>query len=296
MAVRMKQIPDPKTMIAIKDLPLVAKTIVDGFMSGIHGSRLRGEGVTFSQYRNYLPGDDLRNLDWKIFGRTGRYYIRQAEAERTIAVHVIVDASASMNHDCGGYSKIQYARHLVAALALLAYRQGDQVGLTVFNGDGVQRIAPRQQGQQLQRIYHVLDNMEAKGRFDDLMRYRQLYQVTGKDLLVFVTDFHEHQDELGKLVRLLRALEQEVILLHLMATNELEGRFKGYDALEDLETGEVILLGRSAVGKPELLASYLETVKKKARQNGAYYELVNTSNTPAHALRSFLVRRNKQLR
>ncbi|WP_245747483.1 DUF58 domain-containing protein [Parapedobacter koreensis] len=292
----MKQLPDAKTMTAIKDLSLAAKTIVDGFMSGINSSRLRGEGVTFSQYRNYFPGDDLRNLDWKVFGRTGRYYIREAETEKTIAVHVIIDASASMNHDCGGYPKIRYAAQLAAALALLAYRQGDKVGLTVFNGNGIQRISPKQHSQQLQRIYHALDSMEAKGRFENLDQYKQLYQATGKDLVVVITDFYEHQDELTKLMALLHAQGQEVILLHLMAANELEGRFNGYDALEDLETGEVIMLGRSAALAPELLKHYLETSKNKLLRNQVYYTLVNANEPPAQALRDFLIRRNNQSR
>ncbi|MGK6350341.1 DUF58 domain-containing protein [Parapedobacter sp. DT-150] len=292
----MKQLPDPKTMMAIKDLPLVARTIVDGFMSGMNSSRLRGEGVTFSQYRNYLPGDDLRNLDWKVFGRTGRHYIRQAEAEKTTAVHLMIDATASMGHDCGGYSKIQYARQLAAALALLAYRQGDKVGLTIFNGEGVQRIAPRQHSQQLQRIYHMLERMEAKGRIDQLEQYRQLYQTAGKELLVMITDFYEHQDELTKLMGLLHAQGQEVILLHLMAANELEGRFKGYDALEDLETGEVITLGGATTGSAARLHDYLETSKKTLLRNHVYYELVNANDTPGQVLNSFLTRRNKSPR
>ncbi|MBK1438564.1 DUF58 domain-containing protein [Parapedobacter sp. ISTM3] len=292
----MKQLPDAKTMIAIKDLSLAAKTIVDGFMSGINSSRLKGEGVSFSQYRSYFPGDDLRNLDWKVFGRTGRYYIRQAETEKTIAVHLIVDASASMNHDCGGYRKIQYAAQLASALALLAYRQGDKVGLTVFNGEGVQRIPSKQHSQQLQRIYHVLGSMEAQGRFENLDRYKQLYQAAGRDLVVIITDFYEHQDELTKLTALLHAQRQEVILLHLMAENELEGRFKGYDALEDLETGEVIMLGPSAALAPQPLNNYLAATKKKLLNNQVYYTLVNANELPAQALRDFLVRRNKQSR
>src|SRR5690606_35805264 len=105
----MTPIPDPKTMIAINNLSLAAKILVDGFLSGPSNSRLLGSGATFSQYRNYLPGDDLRQLDWKLVGRTERYYIKQAETERNITVQLLIDASLSMNHDCGGYSKLQYA-------------------------------------------------------------------------------------------------------------------------------------------------------------------------------------------
>ncbi len=292
----MKRIPDPKTVMAIKNLPLMAKTTVDGFMSGINSSRLIGEGVTFSQYRNYLPGDDLRNLDWKVFGRTERYYIRQSETEKNITVHLMVDASASMGHDCGGYSKIQYAAYLTATLALLAYRQGDRVGLSIFNGAGVQRLPPRHHSLQLPRIYHALEQMKASGRIETLENYKQLYHPTDKQLLVVITDFYEHQDELSKLLALLNAQGHETILLHLMAANELEGQFKGYDALEDLETGEVIMLHDATTGKVAVRDGYLETSRKKLRRNQVYYCLVNAADTPEEALMAFLIRRNSASR
>mgnify|MGYP001472048233 CR=1 FL=1 len=279
-------------MMAIKDLALAAKTTVDGFMSGLNSSRLQGEGVAFSQYRNYLPGDDLRALDWKAFARTGRYYIRQSEPEKTITVQVVVDASASMNHDCDGYPKIAYAKQLAAALALLAYRQGDRVGLTTFSGAGVQRIAPTQDGQQLHRIYHTLGQVQAEGRFAGLDDHKSLFRNQGKQLMVILTDFHEHAGELTKLLALLRAQGQEIIVLHLMAGNELTGRLGNYDALQDLETGEIVVLGRSRA-KPQLLDQYLETSRKTLLRHNVYYELVNANETPAQALRAFLVRRNK---
>lgn len=289
----MQVIPDPKTMAAIKDLSLAAKTIVDGFMSGINHSRLKGEGVEFSQYRNYLPGDDLRNLDWKVFGRTGRYYIRQSEPERTIAVHLVVDASASMEHDCGGYSKMQYARSLAAALALLAYRQGDKVGLSLINEQGVQRLAPGQHSQQLQRVYQALGQIEAKGRLEGPEGYKHLLQSNGKELLVFITDFYEHQEEISRLMGLLCAQGHEVILLHLLAANELDGQFKGYDAVEDLETGEVIDLDGMGTKASVLVKDYLEEAKRVLQQRKVYYCLLNANDTPERALKEFLTLRNR---
>lgn len=288
----MKRIPDPKTMIAIKNLPLAAKTLIDGFMSGLNNSKLLGEGATFSQYRNYMPGDDLRQVDWKIFGRTERYYIRQSEAEKNIAIHLMVDASASMNHDCGGYSKVQYAAYLAAALALLAYRQGDKVGLSIVNGAGVQRLPPRNHSLQMQRIYHALEHMEAYGRMPPPENQKPLYHPNGKQLRILMTDFYEHQDELTKLLALLNARGQETILLHLMATNELEGKFEGYDTLEDLETGEAITLNQAATAKGSTMAAYLEAAKRKLLRNKVHYCLVDAGQTPAAALTAFLIRRN----
>ncbi|HWK99810.1 MAG TPA: DUF58 domain-containing protein [Parapedobacter sp.] len=286
-------IPDPKTMIAIKNLPLAAKTLVDGFLSGLNNSRLLGAGATFSQYRNYLPGDDLRQLDWKLVGRTERYYIKQAETEKHITVHFVVDASLSMNHDCTGYSKLQYAGYLTAALALLAHRQGDNVGLSVFNGTNITQLPPRNHPLQMQRIYHTLGNMEAAGRMDEPKKYGQLFHPTSKQLVVFITDFYQHQDELTTLMAQMNARGQETVLLHLLAPNELNGKPGNYDALTDLETGETMLLDKAATATGSVMEEYLAAARRKLLRNGVYYCLVDAGQTPGTALSAFLNRRNK---
>jgi uncharacterized protein (DUF58 family) len=123
---------DPKVLMTIKDLPLLAKTVIDGFMNGFNKSTVKGPGLEFSQYRSYQPGDDLRWLDWRMFARSDRYYIRESEVETSISVRFLVDASASMNHDDNGIKKIDYAKFLAASLAYLANLQGDSVALNIF--------------------------------------------------------------------------------------------------------------------------------------------------------------------
>ncbi|RYZ81461.1 MAG: DUF58 domain-containing protein, partial [Moraxellaceae bacterium] len=118
--------------MAIKDLTLSAKTTIDGFMNGINKSTIKGPGLEFSQYRSYQPGDDLRTLDWKMFARSDRYYIRESEVETSISVRFVIDASASMNHSDGDFTKMDYVRYLTACLAYLANLQGDATGLFVL--------------------------------------------------------------------------------------------------------------------------------------------------------------------
>src|SRR3954470_3455403 len=118
---------DPKVLMTIKDLSLVAKTVVDGFMIGLNKSTVKGPGLEFSQFRSYQPGDDLRWLDWKMYGRSDRYYIRESEIETSISVKLLVDASGSMNHDDGSFKKIEYARILAASLSYLANLYSDAV-------------------------------------------------------------------------------------------------------------------------------------------------------------------------
>ncbi|WP_036602714.1 DUF58 domain-containing protein [Olivibacter sitiensis] len=284
-------IPEPKTMVAIKDLSLAAKTTIDGFMSGINKSRLKGDGAEFSQYRNYLPGDDLRSLDWKIFARTGKYYIKQSEPDRTISVQLMIDASASMNHSCGSYTKLQYGRYLAACLALLSYRQGDRVGLSLINDQGIRQIEPDQHGQQLQRIYDALSHMDAKGHFESAVAYKQAGQSKAKSLMIFLTDFYEHNDEIMRLLKLLAGMGNEVVLMQLMAENELQLQFKGFDALEDLETGKQVLIQHGSSRQRQVLDDYLDGIKGRLLKSNISYCLVNANTGPETVLLDFLKRR-----
>src|SRR3569832_588151 len=122
---------DPKVLMTIKNLPLLAKTVVDGFMIGLNKSTVKGPGLEFSQYRSYQPGDDLRWLDWNMYARSYRYYIRESEIETSISVRFLIDASASMLHENNGISKIDYARLIVASLSWLGHLQGDSSGMYV---------------------------------------------------------------------------------------------------------------------------------------------------------------------
>ena len=112
----MSKLIDPKVVMAIKDLALAAKTVVDGFMTGVNKSSIKGPGLEFSQYRSYQPGDDLRWLDWKMYGRSDRYYIRESEVETSISVRFLIDASASMNHEDGGFNKLVFSTSSVSSL------------------------------------------------------------------------------------------------------------------------------------------------------------------------------------
>src|SRR5690349_20673443 len=154
----MSRLLDPKILLSIKDLQLAARTTVDGFMAGIHKNTIKGQGLEFSQYRSYQPGDDLRQLDWKMFARSDRYYIREAEVDTSIGIRFVVDASASMHHqDTNGIRKIDYARFMVAALAYLAYAQGDAIGLYGLSEKRLIHLTPRHDSMHLQRFWHQLE-------------------------------------------------------------------------------------------------------------------------------------------
>ena len=282
--------------MTIKDLSLAAKTVVDGFMTGINKSSIKGPGLEFSQYRSYQPGDDLRWLDWKMYGRSDRYYIRESEVETSISVRFLIDASGSMNHEDGGVKKIDYARYLAASLAYLANLQADAIGLYVFNEDGLFSIASRQDFQHLARLFHELEGINAGGKFTKPIHHKDIYSGSRKrELLVFITDLYEQNGEIFQLLDTLSALKNELIVFHLMGKNELDLDFKGYTAVEDLETGKTIKIDASTskIDYQKNLELHLSSLRMDLLDRQINYRMVSMDQPLDQALRDFLNQRNK---
>lgn len=292
----MSELLDPRTIMAIRDLQLAAKTVIDGFMNGVNKSSLKGPGLEFSQYRSYQPGDDLRWLDWKMYGRSDRYYIRESEVETNISVRLLVDASGSMNHRDNGYSKLDYARYLAASLAYLSASQGDATGLYVFSERELYALTPKQDLQHMARLYHQLDTLRAGGKFTEPAGYRDIYARAGKrELLVFITDLYQHHDEIYALLDALAALKHEIVVFHVLGKNELEFDYKGYGALEDLETGETIRIHSAETRKiyQERLTQSLAAVRTELLNRNIVYRMISMDQPFGQALRDFLNQRNK---
>jgi len=293
----MSRLADPKILMAIKDLPLAAKTTVDGFLAGLHTSKVKGVGMEFSQYRSYQAGDDLRRLDWKLFARSDRYYIRESEIETSISVRIIVDASASMLHEDSGFTKIEYARYIAASLACLARQQGDSIGLYVLQGGKLVTLPSRNDSQHLARIYFQLEQIKASGFFTEPFQYKDIISGNSKrELVILITDYYEKNGEITKLIRSLSEIKHELIVLHLMGNNELELDYKGYSALEDLETGQVIKVDPEKGKKiyKENLDQYLEQIRIELLKRNVFYERVAMNEPLELVLTNFLKHRNKR--
>jgi uncharacterized protein (DUF58 family) len=292
----MSKLVDPKIFMAIKQLSLSAKMIIDGFMSGINKSTVKGEGLEFSQYRSYQPGDDLRALDWKMFARSDRYYIRESEIETNISIRFLIDASASMNHHDGNSTKLDYTRYLAAALAYLGNSQGDAVGLYVLKENTIFSMPAKQDFQHLSRIFHHLENIVPEGNFTHPFQYKEFYSGSQKrELLVFITDLYEIKEEIFTLLDTLNTLKHEVVVFHVMSRNELDLDFKGYTTFEDLETGESIQIDQQKARSDykKQLASYLDQTRMKLLDRRIFYRMICTDQPLDQALRDFLNQRNK---
>lgn len=287
---------DPKVLLAIKDLALAAKTTVDGFMSGIHKSNVKGTGMEFSQYRSYQPGDDLRSLDWKMYARSDRYYIRESETETSVSVRFVVDASASMNHADGQFTKMDYARYLAACLAYLGNLQGDSIGLYVFRDGDLFSLPCRKDHQHLSRFFYQLENIRPAGRFTEAINYKDIFAGTHKrELLIIITDFYEEKGEISELLTSFVALRHEIMLFHLMGRNEIDFSFKGYQAVEDMESGEVLAINPDTDLKPyqQKLKDFVEDKKSFSLNKNIFYRLSVLDEPVDKALRDFINQRNK---
>jgi uncharacterized protein (DUF58 family) len=275
---------------------LAAKTTIDGFMSGANKSAVKGTGMEFSQYRTYMPGDDLRWMDWKMFARSDRYYIRESETETNISLRLLVDTSASMDHRDGNYSKMEYTRYLAASLAYLANMQGDAVGLYTLREDGIFSLAARQGFQNLNRLFYQLEQAGPKGKFTQPVYYKDIYSGgRKKELLIFITDMYQEKEEIYKMLDLLNALRHEIIVLHIMGRNEMELDYSGYTTLEDLETGATIQVdaGKARQSYTGHLNDHLARIKHELQTRNIYYRLLIMDQPVDEALRDFLYKRSK---
>ncbi len=292
----MSRLLDPKTLIAIKNLQLAARTTIDGFMAGINKSKVKGPGLEFSQYRSYQPGDDLRWLDWKMYARSDRYYIRESEIETSISVRFVIDASASMLHEDNAISKIEYARYIVASLAWLTHLQGDSIGLYVCEQDRLFSLPAKKDHQHLSRLYYQLEQVAPGGKFTSPIHLKELFAGSNrKELVVIVTDLYQENTELYAMLDAFTTLKHEVLLLHVMGANEMKLDYAGYTTLEDLETGVVVDINAAQLQKDytERLTAWLAETRTAMLDRNIAYRLVQMDQPVDQLLRDFLNQRNK---
>ena len=285
----------PELLHGLRNLSLAARQAAEGFLNGAHASRRHGAGMEFSQYRPYQPGDDLRRLDWRLAARSDRYYLRESEIDTSLTVHLLLDASASMNHrDDNGLRKLDYARLLLGALAYIATQQGDAVGLSILSPAGLRHLAPRADARQLPRLYHALETAEAAGRFPTAETLAPLMARRQRALTVCVSDLYEEGQEINALLTRLRATSGDVLLLHLMAHNELQFSHSGAVTFRDLETGQTLQIDAAAqrATYQQQLEQWLRDTAQNARRQGFDYHLLDTSQPLDVAMREFLRRRN----
>ena len=292
------EIIDPKILNSIEGLELTAKIIVEGYFSGFNQSKRIGVGHEFSQYRSYQPGDDLRLMDWKMYARSERYYIRQSEIETNINIKFIIDASNSMHHKDGAISKMEYARMLAAALAYLAKNQGDSYGLLWANEVEVQELQSQHNQLHYARfLYHLLSIKPQGAWLRDYSKLGKFYDPRNREVIIFITDMFELENELTDFAKRLKNSRNEVIVLHLMGGNELDQKFEMEGLYEDLETGDQVRLDprNKANNYKFQLDSFINNTREELLSSNIGYELLRTDLSIDKAITSFIKKRNQLL-
>jgi len=301
---------DPRLLASTRGLALTARRLVAGAIAGLHASRRPGLAREFSQYRAYQPGDEPRHIDWKLFARSDRYYLRESEIDTRVAVSLVLDATASMAHRGATPDvprKFDVARSVAAALALLAETQGDAATLQIVADGDVSSVLSAGRRQPFQQIVHALTALETRGRWPDdpskltnALRRADLEATsagpgTTARVTVVLTDGHEHAGEILAALTPLRARRHELLFLHFIARDELEFPYRGTVRFEEWETGRTIDADATAVRAAYLAAEAREREAWSRAWGGDHFDYLAlmTDEPPERGLRAYLRRRTE---
>ncbi len=285
---------DPAVLARIDNLELLARTVVDGFLSGLHRSPYLGFSIDFAEHRPYMPGDDLRRVDWKLFARTDRHYVKLFEAETNANFAVVLDVSGSMAYGSHGVTKMDYARYLAASLAFFSHRQRDRVGLITFRERIVEYVPPSMK--HMETVLHVVDRARAEGPGSLAGPLLTVAERLGRrGILALVSDLYREPDEVLDAVGLLRARGHDVLVFHVLDPAERLFPFEDPSGFEDLETGEQIpviprRLREAYVG---LVREHIEALREGLTARRVDYALLDTAEPLDRALFAYLSARQR---
>jgi uncharacterized protein (DUF58 family) len=281
----------PSTIARISRLDLRARQVVEGFITGMHKSPFFGHSVEFVQHREYVPGDDIRFLDWKVWSKTDRFYIKQFEAETNLRCTLVVDVSESMQYGRGPLNKYEYGCTVAACLAYLLLRQQDSAGLVTFDDD-VRQILPARSSQNhldaIVNAMHVSKPREKTNLEYILKRVAETVPVRG--MIVLISDLLADREPLLKGLEMLRHGKHDVLVFHILDDDEMEFPFAGTTRFEGMEELPNLLCDPRALrdGYIEALNEYLVEVRRGATRMGVDYNLVRTSDYLDAVLSKFL--------
>jgi uncharacterized protein (DUF58 family) len=286
---------DPAVLGALSGLDLVAKTVVEGFVAGLHTSADLGFSQEFAEYRAYTAGDDLRNVDWNVLARTDRMYVKRYRGETNSLVTMLLDASNSMQYTSHSVTKINYARFIAAAICYLALRkQRDAAGLLVFDDEVRNYIGPSGRHGQLLRLLAGLERAEPHARTNFVEPLRHIQGLLRRrGIVVILSDFYAPPEPLIRAIEPLRMRGNEVVLFHILDPQELSPRLGAPTVLVDLETRARIEVSPEYAVKEygARISRHIEALRESAQRAGLGYHVLPTDRPLDHALREYLTLR-----
>lgn len=285
---------DPETLTQIGSLEVVVRQVVEGLRIGQHRSPVRGISSEFTAYRQYVQGDEVKQIDWKAYARSDRYYVKLFEAETNFVANLLVDASKSMTYASGKISKLEYAKYLAASLAYLVVDQGDSAGVGVFDGKLQNYIEPKGNMQVLHDISSELEKVDPQPRTNvGAVLHDFAHRMTRKGFVMLFSDLFDNTDEFIEGLNHLRFGGHNVVLFHVMDPYEIEFPLNGMWKFEGLEgEGEVITQpARVRANYLQELEKFIAGIRKACAQAQVDYVLVNTAEPVEHVLSTYLLQR-----
>jgi uncharacterized protein (DUF58 family) len=285
---------DPTVLARLGSLELLARTVVDGFINGLHKAPYLGVSVDFAEHRGYMPGDDIRFIDWRVFARTDRFYVKRFEADTNTNFSVLFDISRSMSFGSKGLTKLDYGRYLAACLTYFCTKQRDRVGLVTFDEDIVTRIPPS--AKHLDVVLHELDRIEAgrPGSFErPLFKATEFFKRRG--IIVVISDLYEDPQKVVDALKPLSYGGNDLIVFHILDQAEIEFPYDEATSFQDLETGQKMPVVPAKLREQyrQLVQEHIAALSQKCSENRIDYALFNTATPIDHALFKFLAMRHK---
>ena len=288
---------DPLVLAQLGALPLMSRKPMLGSVSGRHSSPHRGASVEFAEYRKYVPGDDLRRLDWRAYGRSDRFYIKEFEADTNLRMVLVVDTSGSMDFGSVGVTKLEYARRISAALSYLAIQQGDAVGLACVANGIVHNIPPRRNPAHLTTLYDTLEGTQPQGETGLVAILHELAEtVRQRALVIVISDLFVEPESLRECFEHLRFRKHDVTAFHLLDPEELAFAFQRPTRFLDMEGGTAVFADPVEIAERyhTALSTYLESLRKVMLETAVDYRRISIDSPYAQELTKFLVDRAYQ--
>ncbi len=286
----------PEHLQKLRNLELIARQVVEGFITGRHRSPYHGFSVEFAEHRQYMPGDSVRHIDWKVYGKTQRYYIKQYEEDTNLKAWILLDTSASMFYGSGSITKFTYASYLAAALTYLMLKQRDATGLMLFDNQVREYLAPRSVWSWFYRILEKIDGM-TPGTTTDLSAslHNLAESIRRRGLIILISDLFDEDEKLLKALRHFRHRKHEVIVFQVLDPQETGFDFRRETKFRDLETGELLSTQplhirddvRQAVG------DFIRRFQADCREHRVDHVLLDTATPFDQALYQYLLKRGR---
>jgi uncharacterized protein (DUF58 family) len=275
----------------------LAKSVVEGFINGLHRAPYFGASIDFAEHRGYVPGDDIRRVDWRLFARTDKYFVKQYEADTNANFAVLFDISKSMGFASQGVSKLEYGSYVAACLAYLSHLQRDRVGITTFDEDVVSYVPPS--AKHFHVLLHTLDKAKAErqGRLS-IPLTRIAEQFKRKSIIVLISDLYEDPDDLIQALTPYRFMGHDVVVFHVLDPAEIDFPYREASRFQDLESGEEIpVIAESFADEyRKLMQAHIDALTTKCAEVRIDYMLLNTSKPLDEALFRYLGNRERLMR